>query len=101
MLILLWPAIVPVAILYMKRKMLTHKLLFLVIAMAASYAAMAIGGLAVSYGIQIFLSSIDTITRTTAILIEYVPTGVSLLLPVGAAIFVGWLFRALPKNITA
>jgi hypothetical protein len=49
------------------------KLLFLVIAMAAGYAAMAIGGLAVSYGTQIFLSSIDTITRTTVILISYTP----------------------------
>ena len=77
-----WPVIVSIAFLYAKRKRITKKLLFFIIAVSSGYAAMYLGNWIIGYVIQTIIPGMENLGKTTIFLMSYLPLGIVLFLPI-------------------
>lgn len=93
-----WPVIVSIAFFYAKRKRITKKPLFLIIAVSSGYAAMYLGNWIIGYVIQTIIPGIENLGKTTIFLMSYLPLGIVLFLPILVVLILLRFFQSNVKD---
>ncbi len=88
----LWPVIASIGLLYIQRKRIVRKALFLIAAVLCGYAAMYVVNFAAGYVMQMALSRVEDVGQTTLFLLTYTPLIFALVLPVLAMLFLARFF---------
>ncbi len=97
-LLMVWPLVVSVSLLYARRKRIKKKIIFLIIAVLSGYTAIYLGGRALDYGIAAILTGSKNLSEVELNLLNYIPFVLMFLLPALAALVEARFFYSEAKD---